>query len=841
LDFGHCGLKVVIVEMLKYFLILLIIFMFGFTQMVFASTTDGTVSGYAWSDQIGWVNFGTTNGNVHITDSAVTGYAWNENTGRILLNPTNSGVANNSEGTLSGRAFAEGTGWINFSGATVNSSGVFAGTATGDNSVSIYFSCANCSVTTDWRPASSRTTTTTTTTSGGGGSGTYYPSPRPPFKILINNNAQYTNNKTVNLLLDGGPDADKMAISNFSDFSNSIIEDFRTTKTWTITDGGGAKIVYAKFYTSRNMPSGAVSDAIILDTTAPEVKITSIKDKYTTNEEVIISGTTEPNAEVIVLIDTNYGMFQADEKGEWFITLGKLLEGSHHLEFTPRDLAGNIGKTITADFLVEKLSSEQPEESKITLVPPFGPILRKLEEGLKPLIPKFFQPAQKPLPKPIVTIPKMAQTAFRTKWRLLPEKPIARFVLAPLPQDVRLLAQKFPEVKKTFQEVGITKITDVQKIRNANLSLPGLTETVGLAPTNAPAGKFALIKGIPVANLSAVAKSRIPSNIVFSKAGGGLVDFNVALSVNNKGQTEQRIKTLANSPLQLVVRPDAPVKRVRGYIVFKSKKPSGKPSFNVPMNNLASSFIFSSPNLIQPAALSVSIPVEGVKSKETRPSKNSAQSEMSDISPAGAMSDINAASAAEQRLVLAEFEYVDSGNGVYTATVQAPVVDGEYEIITVVDYADATLQSREIKLITVVDPEGYIYEKSGDKETRILGAIASLYWLNPDTKQYELWPAKNYQQENPQTTDVRGTYSFLVPDGYYYLKVEAPGYLSYDGKPFQVTEGSGIHINIELKTRFWFLNIVDWKNFLLIVVILLLLYNFYKDRTRERQTAVVKV
>jgi hypothetical protein len=120
-------------------------------------------------------------------------------------------------------------------------------------------------------------------------------------------------------------------------------------------------------------------------------------------------------------------------------------------------------------------------------------------------------------------------------------------------------------------------------------------------------------------------------------------------------------------------------------------------------------------------------------------------------------------------------------------------------------------------------------------ETRIPGAVVSIYWLNPDTKQYELWPAKEFQQENPQTTDQRGTYSFLVPNGFYYLKVAVPGYLSYDGKPFEVKEGSGIHINIELKTKYWFLKIVDWKTLLLIIALLMLGYNFYKDRKREKK------
>jgi len=147
---------------------------------------------------------------------------------------------------------------------------------------------------------------------------------------------------------------------------------------------------------------------------------------------------------------------------------------------------------------------------------------------------------------------------------------------------------------------------------------------------------------------------------------------------------------------------------------------------------------------------------------------------------------------------------------------------------------DPELGKKEIRLTTVIDLEGYVYEKDGDRETRIPGAIVSIFWLNPETKQYELWPAKEYQQENPQITDTTGKYSFLVPEGSYYLKVEAPGYLVYDGKPFQVKEGSGVHVNIELKAKYWWLKIIDWKTALLILIIIFFFYNFYRDKIREK-------
>ncbi len=436
------------------------------------------------------------------------------------------------------------------------------------------------------------------------------------------------------------------------------------------------------------------------------------------------------------------------------------------------------------------------------------PIIEKIPEIIKEIpekikeIPEKIKEIIKPKPKPeeipeeIITVPEEAPLTMQGKWQLLPSGPIREFVLAPLPKEIKELAEKFPDLGETLKKVGVTKITDIKKLKTVKLTLPGLTERVGLSTARIEPGKFALPKGVPMAELSAQAKQQIPTEIVFAKTGGELIDFNIALSVAEKGEPEQRINTISGKPLQLVVKPDKPVKSVKGYVVFKSKKKElGSKNQELSLNSLLASMVFASPSF----------------AKEYDPVE------------------------IEERLVLMEFEYTDPDNdGIYTAEINAPIVEGEYEIITVMDFEDSELGKKEIRLITIIDPEGYIYEKDGDKETRIPGAIVSLFWLNPETKQYELWPAKEYQQENPQITNTTGKYSFLVPEGSYYLKVEAPGYLVYDGKPFQIKEGSGVHFNIELKTKYWWLKVVEWKTILLIAIILLLLYNFYRDKIRER-------
>lgn len=304
------------------------------------------------------------------------------------------------------------------------------------------------------------------------------------------------------------------------------------------------------------------------------------------------------------------------------------------------------------------------------------------------------------------------------------------------------------------------------------------------------------MRGVPVSELPTYLKEKIPSDIIFARTGGQLVDFKVALSLNKSGNPEQKIETISNKPLHLTIRPDKPVKSVVGYLMFRSAKTQARAEMN--LKDLVASAFFAEP--VFASTQDVPVPTE-------------------------------------EKLVLMQFDYLPdkADPGLFTADIISPIPAGEYEIVTVMNYEDPSFGSKMVRLITVVDPEGYVFEKIGDKELRIPGAIASLYFYNPDTKNYEQWPAKDFQQENPQVTGLAGTYSFLVPGGMYYLTVSAPGYEPYSGKPFSVESGSGVHLNIELKTKYWWLKNIDWKTALLVAVALLLAYNFYKDKKNKNK------
>lgn len=135
-----------------------------------ASETQGTINPnakYAWSNNVGWINFAPAKSNVQITDSVLTGSAWSTNDGWINLAPAKGGVKNNGAGQLSGSAWGEQVGWIDFSDVSINSAGKFTGTATGTVIGTLTFDCNHCDVETDWIPQSVRVQTQYQSFSGG--------------------------------------------------------------------------------------------------------------------------------------------------------------------------------------------------------------------------------------------------------------------------------------------------------------------------------------------------------------------------------------------------------------------------------------------------------------------------------------------------------------------------------------------------------------------------------------------------------------------------------------------------------------------------------------------------
>lgn len=426
-------------------------------------------------------------------------------------------------------------------------------------------------------------------------------------------------------------------------------------------------------------------------------------------------------------------------------------------------------------------------------------LIKKIERALAIILPDFIQIRLyegQELALPLRDLlPRKTPLALGRPWRLLSPQ-AERFALQPLPGETRLLAAKFPQLAQTLNKVGISRMADVGRLQEARFALPGFSKLLGLNRVKIEPGRFEITVGVPTAKLSLADKARLPAEIIFARSFSERLDLKMNLTFNDNGRPVQQVSTIVGKTLNLVVKPEHPVNKVTGYIVL-SKRQNAKSALKISLNSLAAAAIFSSPDL---AAVKVSAPPE-------------------------------------KKFVLTEFEYTDPDrDGIYTANVPAPLVAGEYEVITVMDYLNPELGAKEIRLIAVVDPEGYVFTKSGKYEARISAATVSLYWLNPLSKQYELWPAKEYLQENPQVTDPRGTYSFLVPEGSYYLLVQAEGFGEYRGEGFTVIEGNGVHTNIELKPKSGW-RAIDWKLFLIVGAALGVGYEYAKRR-RARNMAL---
>jgi len=411
---------------------------------------------------------------------------------------------------------------------------------------------------------------------------------------------------------------------------------------------------------------------------------------------------------------------------------------------------------------------------------------------LNPIINIINPPTQTPLPtiEPIPPQPPVQEVVkpeapelMSGVWNILPTKAINNFVLSPLPQEIGELIGKFPQLAKTLNDIGISKITDVGKLAGNNLVLPNISQIVGLIGPNMEAGTLAGIDSVSLESLTPALKDKIPTEILFVRASDGSVDYNSTISFNEQGSLRQQIESVVNQTVQIVIRTDNSAKAIKGYLIFKQNtmKPVAKET--------ASKFTASLSGQLVNAGLA------------QQPSE------------------------LKSALVLSIFDFVDPDkDGIWTADIATPAVDGRYEILTVIDYQDQRLQPKELTMVVVVDPEGYVYRKNGNEETRITNARVSIYWFNPETGKHELWPAKDYQQVNPQITDNTGRYSFLVPEGTYYLEVKATGYLDYRSDDFKVQTNNGIHFNIELKRRNWWLRIPVWETTITVLIIIILVF-----------------
>ena len=393
--------------------------------------------------------------------------------------------------------------------------------------------------------------------------------------------------------------------------------------------------------------------------------------------------------------------------------------------------------------------------------------IKNITRIFSPFIPEFLQEKEEEI------VPQKTPLALSGTWELLPSLKIYKFTTLVLPKEFDILIEKFPQFEKSFQKFG-SKI------------LAGLDNT--------------FIESIALPRFNKISKEKIPEEVMFVRAGAKNIDIGIDLSIDKKGDLQQKMTAITGANLNFIIKPIGKAKKVAGQLIIKDSQRK------VSSHRFSTQNIFSSLALAQPVLASAY---------------------------SGNQSD-----GAEDRFVLLEFEYLDHDqDGFYEADILVPSVRSEMEIVTLIDYENAEKGQKEIKITAVVDPDGYVYEKIENKEARVSEVKVSLYQLNFESGQYELWQAEDYAQKNPQITDKTGQYSFLVPEGTYRITAENFEYNSFSGKSFSVKEGEGIHQNIKLQPKQNWLQIIDWKiATLCLLVIGLLAYGLYRYSNVKNKT-----
>ena len=167
----------------------------------------------------------------------------------------------------------------------------------------------------------------------------------------------------------------------------------------------------------------------------------------------------------------------------------------------------------------------------------------------------------------------------------------------------------------------------------------------------------------------------------------------------------------------------------------------------------------------------------------------------------------------------------------YQLVISASKNSGASELRFVAVFKDGTISDIKTKL--AVDPRGYIYQEGSNflgfgkkQEMRIEGARATIY--QKDGNDWKVWDAGKYFQQNPQTTDSSGEYTFFVPKGEYYLEVKKAGFRTYKTEPFKI---DGEMLNKNIKIVLW----IDSRLYIIIpILILAFLLIFLRIRKRSK-------
>lgn len=187
----------------------------------------------------------------------------------------------------------------------------------------------------------------------------------PEGTVAIENGDLYTSSQSVTLTLSANDDSSVEQMAFRNDGSTwTAWEGYATSKSWTMTESEGTKVVHARFKDDVGLITEA-SDTIILDATPPTGSILiNGGDAYTTSTSVTLQLTYyDPSSGVSLVRYSNDGIWDtepwqsASSSRSWSLTAG---DGAKTVYFQIKDAAGNL-MTFSDDITLKSSTATETQ------------------------------------------------------------------------------------------------------------------------------------------------------------------------------------------------------------------------------------------------------------------------------------------------------------------------------------------------------------------------------------------------------------------------------------------------------------------------------------------------
>lgn len=125
---------------------------------------------------------------------------------------------------------------------------------------------------------------------------------------------------------------------------------------------------------------------------------------------------------------------------------------------------------------------------------------------------------------------------------------------------------------------------------------------------------------------------------------------------------------------------------------------------------------------------------------------------------------------------------------------------GNYRLTAEAEDGAHNVTRHELSQVTVVGLGQIVSQPASSPLT---DATVTLYYREPVARTWGRWDGRPYGQTNPQTTDRRGGFGYVLPAGDYYLVAQASGYRTVASQLFHLKELTLIHPRLALDVARW--------------------------------------